>query len=229
MIVILEDDDNIRKLVTYTLQREKFEVEGFARPSDFWKFMEKNTPELLLLDIMLPEEDGLSILQKLRQNPATRELPIIMLTAKSSEYDKVTGLDEGADDYIAKPFGIMELVSRVRALLRRTNGGGISKEKLVTLEVFDIGTLHLDNGKHIVSVDNEEIELSLKEYSVLLLLLEAKGNVVSRDELLTQIWGEYYEESRTLDVHIRKLRVKLGTAGEYIKTVKGVGYKIEES
>ena len=229
MIVILEDDDNIRKLVTYTLQREKFEVEGFARPSDFWKFMDKNTPELLLLDIMLPEEDGLSILQKLRQDPATRDLPIIMLTAKSSEYDKVTGLDEGADDYIAKPFGIMELVSRVRALLRRTNGGGISKEKLVTPEIFDIGTLHLDNGKHIVSVDNEEIELSLKEYSVLLLLLEAKGNVVSRDELLTQIWGEYYEESRTLDVHIRKLRVKLGSAGEYIKTVKGVGYKIEES
>lgn len=220
MIYLVEDDDNIRKLVCYALAKEGFEVQGYAAPKEFWQGMEARLPELILLDIMLPEEDGLSILKKLKDYAGTERIPVIMLTAKGSEFDKVTGLNMGADDYVAKPFGMMELVSRVRAVLRRfekTQGG----------RVFEIGGLYVDPAKHIVTVSGENVPLSYKEYLLLMVLLEAEGNVVERDRLLTSVWGEYYTESRTLDVHIRKLRVKLGDAGNLIKTIKGIGYKLE--
>lgn len=219
MIYLVEDDDNIRKLVCYALSKEGYEVKGFAYPSEFWTAFEDSRPKLIMLDIMLPEEDGLSILKKLRTNGY--DIPVIMLTAKGSEYDKVTGLDMGADDYIAKPFGMTELVSRVRALLRRAY-----KDEKKCVE-YKIGGLYVNPEKHIIRADGEDIKLSYKEYSLLLALLEANGNVVSRDELLSKVWGEFYDESRTLDVHIRKLRVKLGNSGGLIRTVKNIGYKIE--
>lgn len=220
MIYLVEDDDNIRKLVSYALTKEGYEVKGFAVPHEFWDGIKEAVPDLVMLDIMLPEEDGLSILRRLRTMRETENLPIIMLTAKDSEFDKVTGLDMGADDYIAKPFGMTELISRVRALLRRFNR---LKAKSKTYEICG---LFADPEKHIVKVDGKEVALSFKEYSLLLALLKAEGKVVSRDALLTGIWGEFYDESRTLDVHIRKLRVKLGDAGALIKTVKNVGYRI---
>ena len=220
MIYILEDDDNIRKLVSYALEREGYNVCGFDSPRPLWDALGTAAPELFLLDIMLPDEDGLSILKKLRETPATADIPVIMLTAKGSEFDKVTGLDMGADDYIAKPFGMTELISRVRAVLRRY-------EKTTPREkVYQIGGLYVKPAKHIIEVNGKNVELSYKEYSLLTALLEADGNVVERETLLTKVWGEYYTESRTLDVHIRKLRVKLAEAGGLIKTVKNIGYKI---
>lgn len=219
MIFFLEDDDNIRKLVCYALNKEGYDVEGFDKPSLFWTRIESEIPQLILLDIMLPEEDGLSVLRKLQNNNKYNEVPVIMITAKNSEFDKATGLDLGADDYIAKPFGMVEFVSRVRAVLRRYEK---TKNKN---NVFETGELYVDFEKHIIQVSGENIELSYKEYKLLSVLLEADGKVVSRDELLQKVWGEYYEESRTLDVHIRKLRVKLKDAGSYIKTVKNIGYQ----
>ncbi len=219
MIYFVEDDDNIRKLVSYALTKEGYAVLDFARPSLFWAAMDKELPELLLLDIMLPEEDGLSILTKLRDDPKTKRLPIMLLTAKGSEYDKVTGLDLGADDYIAKPFGMVELTARVRALLRRC-------EIIRECNGYTVDSLNVDTQKHTVTVDGTELYLSFKEYTLLVTLLSAKGAVVSRETLLNTVWGEYYEESRTLDVHIRKLRIKLGKYGSLIQTVKNVGYKI---
>lgn len=219
MIYLVEDDDNIRKLVSYALSKEGFEVQGYSAPKEFWKGIETELPELILLDIMLPEEDGLSVLEKLKSHVKTERIPVIMLTAKGSEFDKVTGLDMGADDYVAKPFGTMELISRVRAVLRRF-------EKTQAEKKYEVGTLYVEPAKHIISVAGKAISLSYKEYLLLLVLLEAKGNVVERDSLLTSVWGEYYTESRTLDVHIRKLRVKLGDAGKMIQTVKGIGYKL---
>lgn len=219
MIFFLEDDDNIRKLVCYALTKEGYDIEGFDKPSLFWKRMDNEMPQLILLDIMLPEEDGLSVLQKLQHNKKYNRIPVIMITAKNSEFDTATGLDLGADDYIAKPFGMVEFVSRVRAVLRRyekTNNKN---------NVYEKGALYADFEKHIIKVSNESIELSYKEYMLLSVLLEADGKVVSRDELLQKVWGEYYDESRTLDVHIRKLRVKLKDAGVYIKTVKNIGYQ----
>ncbi len=219
MIYLVEDDDNIRKLVKYALAKEGFEVTGFSVPTEFWKNIYTIIPELVILDIMLPEEDGLSILKKLKENRETEQIPVIMLTAKNSEFDKVTGLDMGADDYIAKPFGTMELISRVRAVIRRY-------DKTQSKKVFQIGELYVEPAKHIISVSGQEIPLSYKEYLLLIVLLEAEGNVVDRNTLLARVWGEYYTESRTLDVHIRKLRVKLGDVGSLIQTVKGIGYKI---
>lgn len=219
MIYLLEDDDNIRKLVCYALSKEGFEVQGYPSPKEFWKGIHAELPELVLLDIMLPEEDGLSILKKLRSYAETEHIPVIMLTAKGSEFDKVTGLDMGADDYVAKPFGTMELISRVRAVLRRF-------EKTNKGRIYKIDGLYVDPAKHIITVSGEAVSLSYKEYLLLMVLLEAEGNVVERDRLLTNVWGEYYTESRTLDVHIRKLRVKLGDAGKLIQTVKGIGYKL---
>ncbi len=219
MIFFLEDDDNIRKLVCYALNKEGYDIEGFDKPSLFWKRMDDAIPQLILLDIMLPEEDGLSVLQKLQSNKKYNSIPVIMITAKNSEFDTATGLDLGADDYIAKPFGMVEFVSRVRAVLRRyekTNNKN---------NVYEKGVLYADFEKHIIKVSDESIELSYKEYMLLSVLLNADGRVVSRDELLQKVWGEYYEESRTLDVHIRKLRVKLKEAGSYIKTVKNIGYQ----
>lgn len=220
MIYFVEDDDNIRKLVCYALSKEGYSMLEFARSTEFWEEIKNNIPELVLLDIMLPEEDGLSILSKLRKKENTKDIPIIMLTAKDSEFDKVTGLDLGADDYIAKPFGMTELVSRVKAVLRR-----FEKTKYEE-KVYQIGELYVNPLKHIINVSNEPISLSYKEYSLLMVLLEAEGNVVKRDELLSKVWGEFYDESRTLDVHIRKLRIKLKESGNLIQTVKNVGYKI---
>ena len=220
MVYMLEDDDNIRKLVSYALGREGYDVRGFDTPRRFWDALGGDVPELFLLDIMLPGEDGLSVLKRLRGTPATADIPVIMLTAKDSEFDKVTGLDMGADDYIAKPFGMTELISRVRAVLRRY-------EKTAPREkVYQIGGLYVNPAKHIIEVSGKNVELSYKAYLLLMALLEADGKVVERETLLSKVWGEYYTESRTLDVHIRKLRVKLGEAGGVIQTVKGIGYKI---
>ncbi len=219
LIYLLEDDDNIRKLVCYALNKDGFETKGFALPSEFWQGFGQAEPQLLILDIMLPEEDGLSILKKIRDSGSS--VPIIMLTAKGSEFDKVTGLDSGADDYLAKPFGMTELSARVRALLRRA-----SKEPAADRSILKIGGITLDDKKHIVKSDGAEVTLSFKEYSLLAALMKAGGSVVSREKLLTEIWGEFYEDSRTLDVHIRKLRVKLGENGSLIKTIKNVGYRI---
>ena len=219
MIYLVEDDDNIRKLVCYALSKEGFGVQGYSSPKEFWQGMDTELPELILLDIMLPEEDGLSILDKLKSQAETEHIPVIMLTAKGSEFDKVTGLDMGADDYVAKPFGTMELISRVRAVLRRF-------EKTQSNTTYEIGELYVEPAKHIISVSGKAISLSYKEYLLLIVLLEAGGNVVERDKLLTSVWGEYYTESRTVDVHIRHLRVKLRSAGKLIQTVKGIGYKL---
>ena len=219
MIYLVEDDESIRELVIYTLKSQGFEAKGFERPSLFWKELEKEHPSLLLLDVMLPEEDGISILKKLRVRPDTRKLPIIMLTARGSEYDTVIGLDSGADDYIPQPFRMMELISRIRALLRRSEDHGA--------EEYQAGNLYVCPARHVVTVDNKKINLTLKEYEVLCLLLKNSGTVLSRTQLLNQVWGyEFDGESRTVDVHIRTLRQKLGTAGDLVETVRGVGYKI---
>lgn len=219
MIYLVEDDDNIRKLVSYALCKEGFDIKEFSSPIEFWDEIKNTIPKLILLDIMLPGEDGLSVLKHLREKSKTKDIPVIMLTAKGSEFDKVTGLDMGADDYIAKPFGMTELISRIRAVLRRY-------EKTQTNKIYKVGELYVNPAKHIIEVSGESVTLSYKEYSLLMVLLEAEGNVVERETLLTKVWGEFYAESRTLDVHIRKLRVKLGTAGNMIETVKGIGYKI---
>ncbi len=226
MIYCLEDDSSIREMIIYTLQSYGMEAKGFDRPSAFWKAMESRQPDLLLLDIMLPEEDGLAILQRLRSAKATAELPVMMLTAKGSEYDKVVGLDFGADDYIAKPFGIMELLARIRAILRRFERVESSKEKS---QEYAVGRLYLSTARHIVEVDGEEIALTNKEYYLLLLFLEHPGIVFTRDQLLDRIWGYSFDgESRTVDVHIRTLRAKLGEAGDLVETVRGIGYKLCE-
>ena len=220
-IYLLEDDDSIRKLVIYGLESQGYEAQGFEAPSAFWKAMNHQLPELILLDIMLPEEDGLSILQKLRSASATKKLPIIMLTAKNTEYDRVIGLDKGADDFISKPFGMMELVARVRAVLRRTEPATVSTE-------FQIGPLYVSPERHIVRVNGKDVTLTYKEFEILCLMLENEGVVLTRSVLMDRIWGcEFERENRTLDVHIRTLRAKLGEAGSYIETVRGVGYKIE--
>lgn len=223
MIYLLEDDDSIRKLVVYGLQSQGYEAKGFEVPSKFWKAVGEQTPELVLLDIMLPEEDGLSVLHKLRSASATKKVPVIMLTAKNTEYDRVIGLDNGADDFISKPFGMMELVARVRAVLRRT-------EPMMTCTEYRVGTLYVSPERHIVKVDGKEVTLTYKEFEILSLLLENAGVVLTRNVLMDRIWGcEFERENRTLDVHIRTLRAKLGEAGNCIETVRGVGYKIEAS
>lgn len=222
MIYILEDDASIRKLVMYTLESQGLETEGFERPSAFWKALERRQPQLLLLDIMLPEEDGLQILKRLRSNPATKALPVLLLTAKGAEYDKVLGLDLGADDYIVKPFGMMELMARIRTALRHAG-----RETEPADVCYEVGDLWVDPKQHIVREGNREVTLTLKEFQLLCLLLERKGTVFTRDQLLNTIWGyEFDGASRTVDVHIRTLRQKLGEAGGYIETVRGIGYKI---
>lgn len=221
MIYFLEDDASIQKLVCYALAKEGYEIKGLSLPSEFWKEIQEEIPELILLDIMLPEEDGISILKKLREDKKYQDIPVIMITAKTSEFDKVTGLDMGADDYITKPFGMTELASRVNAVLRR-----YKKTQVVNTKEFVLGNLYVDPEKHIIKLNGEDLVLSFKEYSLLLILLEADGKVVSREELLTKVWGEFYEESRTLDVHIRKLRVKLENSDVKIETVKNIGYKL---
>lgn len=222
MIYLVEDDESIRELLVYTLNGQGLVAEGFAYPSDFWHAMEKKIPDLVLLDIMLPEEDGLEILQKLRKRKETKNIPIAMLTAKGSEYDVVKGLDGGADDYIPKPFRMMELVSRVKALLRR---GG--QEQPQDDEEYVLGELYVSKKRHLVKVNGEEVTLTMKEFELLLLFLSNPGIVFSRAQLLDKIWGYQFDgESRTVDVHIRTLRQKLKDAGHYIETVRGIGYKV---
>lgn len=220
MIYLVEDDGNIRELVTYTFHTQGLEAEGFERPSEFWEAISQKLPDLILLDIMLPEEDGLSILKKLRNTSATQRIPVMMLTAKGSEYDTVLGLDSGADDYVAKPFRMMELLSRVRALLRRTR-------ETDSVQEYRIGELYVCPQKHQITVSGQPVVLTLKEFELLCLLLEHEGMVFTRAQLLDQIWGYAFDgESRTVDVHIRTLRQKLGKSGALIETVRGIGYKI---
>ena len=222
MIYLVEDDESIRELLVYTLNGQGLVAEGFAYPSDFWHAMEKKIPDLVLLDIMLPEEDGLEILQKLRKKKETKNIPIAMLTAKGSEYDVVKGLDGGADDYIPKPFRMMELVSRVKALLRRSG-----QEQPQDDEEYVLGELYVSKKRHLVKVNGEEVTLTMKEFELLLLFLSNPGIVFSRAQLLDKIWGYQFDgESRTVDVHIRTLRQKLKDAGHYIETVRGIGYKV---
>lgn len=226
MIYILEDDKSIRELTVYALDGSGLSARGFERPSEFWLELDKQPPQLLLLDIMLPEEDGISIIRKLRARPDTASLPVIMLTAKSSEYDKVIGLDNGADDYVTKPFSVLELVSRVKALLRRS-AGATPAAPPTEAGAYTVGRLTVSQPAHIAKIDDEEIPLTLKEFELLCLLLANRGIVLNRDQILRQIWGfDYDGESRTVDVHIRTLRTKLGENGSIIETVRGVGYKI---
>ena len=227
MIFCVEDDDGIRELMIYALGSAGFSAKGFADGVSFFSALEEEIPELVLLDIMLPGEDGISILKRLRGGELAAEVPVIMATARGTEYDKVIGLDLGADDYLAKPFGMMEMVSRVRAVLRRTAGRG-QGEGSAGKEVCRMGELMMDRAGHQVSVCGERIALTLKEYELLKLFMEHPGRVFTRDQLLEQVWGFGYEgETRTVDVHIGTLRTKLGGCGGYIETVRGVGYRME--
>lgn len=220
-IYIVEDDINIREIERYALKNSGYEVEEFEGSTPFFKRMEKNIPSLILLDIMLPGEDGLDILTRIRADKATADVPVIMVTAKTSELDKVKGLDLGADDYITKPFGVMELISRVKALLRRSNAA--SEEKTLAL-----GEIQIDNEKHCVYVGNRLCELTYKEFELLKMMMQNVGIVLTRDRIMDRVWGTDYEgESRTLDMHIKTLRKKLGEEGIRIKTVRNVGYVLE--
>lgn len=220
MIFCVEDDSNIRELVVYTLNATGMNARGFGDGKSFMEAVANETPELVLLDIMLPGEDGLHILKKLKSSSKTKHIPVIMVTAKGNEYDKVIGLDAGADDYVSKPFGMMELVSRIKAVLRRTSQ---SKEK----EEYVIGNLRMVLDSHEVFVEDELVTLTYKEYELLRKLMKYKKTVLTRDRLLEEIWGyEFTGETRTVDVHIRTLRQKLGSAGDMIETVRGVGYRI---
>ena len=223
-IYYVEDDTSIRELVLYALKTAEFQVMGFENAASFYKRMKEQQPDLILLDIMLPDEDGVSILKKLESRPDTENIPVIMMTAKSSEYDKVLGLDSGADDYITKPFGVMELISRVKAVIRRSD-----RSKGSAGEVLKIGELVLDEQKHEVYARGQEVSLTFKEFELLSYLMKNRGLVLSRDKILNTIWNYEYEgESRTVDVHIGSLRQKLGTCGDFIKTIRGIGYKIED-
>ena len=220
MIYCVEDDDNIRELVIYTLETTGLKARGFADGSAVMEALAFDTPELILLDIMLPGDDGLELLKKLKSSPKTKGIPVIMVTAKGSEYDKVVGLDSGADDYVTKPFGMMELVSRIKAVLRRSG----KVEDRMDMETAGV---HMDVKKHEVTVDGKEISLTLKEFELLEKLMRNQGIVLTRDQLLTEIWGYDFDgETRTVDVHIRTLRQKLGEKGEIIQTVRGVGYRV---
>lgn len=221
MIFCVEDDQAIRDLMLYTLNAAGFEAIGFEGGESFFPALEKDMPELVLLDIMLPGEDGIAILKKLRGNPATSNLPVILATAKGTEYDKVIGLDLGADDYLAKPFGMMEMVARVKAVLRRV----VQSEPPAVLRM---GKLELNRSNHTVFADGTRVALTLKEYEMLRLFMNHPGRVFRREQLLDEIWGAaYVGETRTVDVHIGTLRTKLGGCGEYIETVRGVGYRME--
>ncbi|MDD3400965.1 MAG: response regulator transcription factor [Eubacteriales bacterium] len=223
MIYIVEDDAGIRDMMTYTLGSTGFPSRGFADAEGFWDALKNEIPELVILDIMLPGEDGIQILKRLRAGASTQDIPVIMATAKGTEFDKITGLDLGADDYLAKPFGMMEMTSRVRAVLRRTR-------KPVQTHELRIGKLVINDSEHSVLSDGMRVMLTLKEYELLLLLARNMGRVFTRDNLLSAIWGiDYDGETRTVDVHIRTLRAKLGKCGEYISTVRGVGYRLEDT
>ena len=222
MIVCVEDDAAIRDLVVYALNAAGLEAVGFGDGAAFFEYVKNNVPQLVLLDIMLPGEDGISILKKLRSDKKTDGVPVILASAKGTEYDKVLGLDLGADDYLAKPFGMMEMVSRVKAVLRRSTP--VEKKN-----VLSMGELNVDINEHTVHVSDRRVELTLKEFELLRLFMENPGHAFGRDRLLSQVWGhDFMGESRTVDVHIGTLRTKLGDCGNYIKTVRGIGYRMEE-
>jgi len=223
VIYIVEDDDNIRELVLYALQNADFTAQGFECSRDFDKATEARLPDLVLLDIMLPDEDGLEILSRLKKDGKTKGLPVIMLTAKGSEYDRVKGLDLGADDYITKPFSLLEIASRIKAVLRRSG----QKDDETALFVCD--NVEMNTEKHTVKVDGEIVTLTYKEFELLQFLMENAEIVLSRDKIMSMVWGMDFEgETRTVDMHIKTLRQKLGAGGEIVKTVRGVGYKVGE-
>jgi two-component system alkaline phosphatase synthesis response regulator PhoP len=220
MIYCVEDDAGIRDIEVYTLNTTGFAAVGFPDSQSFFEALEKELPDLIILDIMLPGEDGIAVLKKLRQSPVTKDIPVIMATARGAEYDKIIGLDSGADDYLVKPFGMMEMVSRVRAVLRRSTP---KKDP----DSLSIGSLTMNTEEHTVTVNNERVDLTLKEYNILYSLLSHPGVVFTRDQLLTEIWGVDYDgETRTVDVHMRTLRQKLGICADIIETVRGVGYRL---
>lgn len=219
LIYIVEDDGNILEIEEFALKNAGYEVTGFGCAAEFYRKLEEKKPDLILLDVMLPDEDGLSIVKKLRAQKETLMIPIILVTAKTSEIDKVKGLDIGADDYMTKPFGVMELISRVKALLRRSSMGATDNQ------IYSFDVIRLDDEKHMVFVKDEYVELTYKEYELLKLLLANAGIVTTRDKILERIWGTDYEgESRTLDMHVKTLRQKLKSGGALIKTVRNVGY-----
>lgn len=221
MIFCVEDDQGIRDLMLYALNAAGFEAKGFTNGTEFFDALQAARPQLVILDIMLPGDDGITILKKLRSNAATADIPVIMATAKGTEYDKVIGLDTGADDYLAKPFGMMEMVSRVKAVLRRITPQNRTK-------ILKAGNLEMNESEHIVSSCGERVALTLKEYDLLHLFMENPGRAFTRDRLLQLIWGsDYIGETRTVDVHIGTLRTKLGECGAYIETVRGIGYRME--
>jgi two-component system alkaline phosphatase synthesis response regulator PhoP len=221
MIFCVEDDSGIRELMIYTLQTSGFDAKGFMNGAELFEALKTEVPQLVMLDIMLPGEDGITILKRLRSSTLTADIPVIMATAKGTEFDKVIGLDLGADDYLAKPFGMMEMVSRVKAVLRRT----MPKKDT---RILQVGCLELNMGEHTVFISGERIGLTLKEYELLRVFMDNLGMVFTRDQLLQRVWGaEYAGETRTVDVHIGTLRAKLGACGEYIETVRGVGYRME--
>ena len=222
MILCVEDDNAIRDLMIYTLNSAGFEAMGFTDGPGLFEALQTVRPQMIILDIMLPGEDGISILKRLRSQRETSDIPVIMATAKGTEYDKVIGLDLGADDYLAKPFGMMEMVSRIRAVLRRT---GVKEES----KLLRVGGLELDPETYIVLVNGERIQLTLKEYNLLYIFMKNPRRVYTRDQLLEIVWGtDCAGETRTVDVHIGTLRTKLGECGDYIETVRGVGYRMEE-
>jgi len=221
MIYCVEDDSSIRELMLYTLRASGFSAAGFENGDTLFDALSRETPRLILLDIMLPGMDGIEILKKLRETPATAGIPVIMASARGTEYDKVLGLDLGADDYLAKPFGMMEMVSRIRAVLRRSTPAAQKRS-------LSLGRLSMDLSAHTVTADGAQVMLTLKEFALLRLFLSAPGQVFSREQLLEQVWGtDYIGESRTVDVHIATLRTKLGACGDSIRTVRGVGYRME--
>ena len=221
MIFCVEDDSGIRALMIYTLNSAGFEARGLVCGDELFEALQTKTPELIMLDIMLPGDDGITILKHLRSNPATADIPVIMATAKGTEYDKVIGLDLGADDYLAKPFGMMEVVSRVKAVLRRAKPKDDAK-------VLQIGDLIMNTGEHTVTVKGERIQLTLKEYELLKKFMDNPGRAFTRDQLMESVWGgDFVGETRTVDVHIGTLRTKLGACSDYIETVRGVGYRME--
>ena len=220
MIYLLEDDESIRELVIYTLKSQGYEAKGFERPSLFWKELEKELPSLLLLDVMLPEEDGITILKKLRVRPDTRRLPVIMLTARSEERDELQGFSLGVDEYISKPFSPKILVARIEAILRRGNAG--------TGEILEAAGIRVDKDAHEASVDGQPVDLSNKEFELLIYFMENQGMALSREKILNNVWNyDYFGDARTIDTHVKKLRSKLGEKGEFIKTIWGMGYKFE--
>lgn len=221
MIWCVDDDNTIRDIEVYTLTQTGFDAKGFADGISMLETLKTEKPELIVLDIMLPGKDGVEVLKEIRSNPETRKIPVIMATAKGTEMDKIQGLDTGADDYLVKPFGVMEMVSRIKAVLRRCEPD--EKE-----EVLSIGEITLSDKEHLVTVNGEKVVLTFKEFEILKLFMSNPGVVFSRDKLLSEVWGiDYLGESRTVDMHIKTLRQKLGDAGTIIETVIGVGYKME--